>query len=106
MTIAEPWQVVLETARRRGLPLDEVLRTGVLPTKLDKAEAKLGFRFHPDVRELYGLANGLSRVRGHNNEPILLGFSFRASGRRYAERAISVTPPKSTALPGVGERRG
>ncbi len=34
MTIAEPWQVVLEAARRRGLPLDEVLRTGVSPTKL------------------------------------------------------------------------
>jgi cell wall assembly regulator SMI1 len=76
LTIAEPWQLVTETARRRGLPLDEVLRTGVSPTKLDKAEAKLGIRFHPDVRELYGLADGLRRIHGHNNEPSLLGFSF------------------------------
>ncbi|MBN9104670.1 MAG: SMI1/KNR4 family protein [Propionibacteriaceae bacterium] len=76
MTIAEPWQVVLEAARRRGLPLDEVLRTGVSPTKLDKAETKLGIRFHPDVRELYQLANGLRRIHGHNNEPSLPGFSF------------------------------
>jgi cell wall assembly regulator SMI1 len=76
MTIAEPWQVVLETARRRGLPLDELLRAGVSPAKLDKAESKLGIRFHPDVRELYELANGLRRIRGHNNEPSLLGFSF------------------------------
>lgn len=84
MTIAEPWHVVLETARRRGLLLDEVLRTGVSPTKLDKAETKLGIRFHPDVRELYGLADGLRRIRGHNNEPSLRGFSFR--GRQEAVR--------------------
>lgn len=53
-----------------------MLRPGVSPAKLDKAEARLGVRFHPDLRELYELANGLRRIRGHNREPTLLGFNF------------------------------
>lgn len=76
MTIAEQWQAMLDTAQRRGLPLREVLRAGVSPSKLSKAETKLGLQFHPDVRELFELADGLRRLRGHNSEPTLLGFSF------------------------------
>ncbi|MFT4110581.1 SMI1/KNR4 family protein [Propionicimonas sp.] len=76
MTISEPWRVVVEAAQRRGLPLDEVLRAGASPAKLGKAETKLGIQFHPDLRELFQLANGMRRIRGHNNEPSLLGFSF------------------------------
>ena len=76
MTVTQAWGRLAEVAKRRGLPLEEVLLPAASVAELDAAEGRLGITLHPDLRALYGLTRGLRRARNHDREPRLPGSNF------------------------------
>ncbi len=89
LTLTRAVAAVLDEHRRIGSPLPDRLSPPITAAELDHVQAQVGFELHPDVVDLYRIADGVDRSRypPRSTPALLPTIGFPAAAEQVAVRA-------------------